>query len=263
MTELEIYPSGSARPALVGRKLLCLEETDSTNTYLKRLSASGSADDGTVVIASRQTAGRGRRGRSFESPEGLGLYLSVLLRPMLSPERLLPVTALTGTAVCNAIEAVSDFRPNLKWPNDLLLNGKKICGILAETVPIAGEPPALIIGIGVNVLHRPEDFSPAVREIASSLFHELGQPISQPALAAAEIAALDEMYHVLLSGKLGAWLETYRRDCITLGREVQILHNNGEREQVTALDIDEQFGLIVRRPDGTRTVVRSGEVSIR
>ena len=117
--------------ARVGRALVCLPEVDSTNLRARQLAAEGAAD-GTVVVADRQTAGRGRLGRSFQSPGGQGIYLTALLRPDLPPERLSPVTAMAGVAVCRAVERLCGVSPGLKWPNDPVLDGKKLCGILTE-----------------------------------------------------------------------------------------------------------------------------------
>ena len=119
--------------AVIGCEIRRFDCLDSTNTYLKREALAG-ARDGTVAIADYQTAGRGRRERSFQSPAGKGIYLSVLLRPRLPPERLLLVTALAGVAVCEAVERVCGIRPGLKWPNDPVLGNRKLCGILTELV---------------------------------------------------------------------------------------------------------------------------------
>ena len=248
----------------VGRTLLCFDEIGSTNTYAKEIALSG-AEDGTVVTANRQTAGRGRLGREFQSPAGKGVYLTALLRPELPPERLLCVTALAGVAVCRAVEQVCGVRPGIKWTNDLVLGGRKLCGILTE-LSLEGESGRvqyLVIGAGLNVLHTSEDFSPEVRPVATSLAQELGRPVSRPALAAAEIAELDRLYGALCSGRTEPYLDEYRRSCVTLGKEVQLLRPDGGREHVTALDIDGQFGLVVRREDGATAMIRSGEASVR
>ena len=119
-----------------------------------------------------------------------------------------------------------------------------------------------MVGIGVNVLHEAVDFSPEVAEIATSLQMQLGHPVSRPALAAAMIEGLDRLYTALKTGNLSAYLAAYRRDCVNLGREVQLISAAG-REAVTAVDIDRDFGLVVRQADGTEKIVRSGEVSVR
>ena len=248
----------------VGRTLVCLETVDSTNLYAKQLAVEGAAD-GTVVTADRQTAGRGRLGRDFQSPVGLGIYLTVLLRPDLPPEHLSPLTAMAGVAVCRAVEGICGLSPGLKWPNDPVLNGKKLCGILTE-LSLEGETGRVadvVLGIGVNVLHRPEDFTPEVREMATSLAQAVGGAVSRPALAAEIIREVDRLYDALTVGEMGPYLEEYRRRCVNLGRTVRLLTPGGDGETAEALDIDDDFGLVVRKMDGTVQTVRSGEVSVR
>ena len=262
LTEPEIR-SFLGETAAVGRELRCFDEIDSTNNYAKQIALSGAAD-GTVIVADCQTAGRGRMDRSFQSPKGKGIYLTALLRPSLPPERLLPVTALAGVAVCAAVERVCGVRPGLKWPNDPVLGGKKLCGILTELSVEAetGRVQYLVLGIGVNVLQTAEDFTPEVAEMAASLAMALGRPVSRPALAAALIEELDRLYAALKAGDLGDYLAIYRRDCVNLGKTVQLLSPGG-RETVTAVGIDGDFGLVVRGDDGRERAVRSGEVSVR
>lgn len=247
-----------APTALIGREIRFFPVLDSTNTYAKSL-APGDAPEGTVIIAGRQTAGRGRMDRSFQSPADKGLYLSILLRPPLSPERLMPVTALAGVALCRAVERLCGVSPGLKWPNDPVLNGKKLCGILTEST---GQG-ALIIGIGVNVSQRPEDFTPEVAEMAASLETELGRPVSRAELAARLLEELDDMYQALLRDDLDTWRADYRRLCVNLGKRVQLIAPGGTRETAEALDIDRDFGLVVRSAAGEIRTVLSGEVSVR
>lgn len=245
------------------RKLICLDEIDSTNTCLRQMALEG-AEDGTAVTAEYQTAGRGRMGRSFQSPKGKGIYLSVLFRPHLPPERLMSVTALAGLAVCDAVERICGVRPGLKWPNDPVLGNRKLCGVLTE-MALEGETGRvqhLVVGVGINVNQLQEDFRDEVAEIATSLRMELGRPISRSALTAALLEELDRVYAALKSGDLAEYLAAYRRDCVNLGKTVQLI--GGEtRETVTAVDVDESFGLVVRGEDGTEKTVRSGEVSVR
>lgn len=262
LTEAEIR-SFLGETAVVGRELRCFAELDSTNNYLKTQTA---APDGTAAVADSQTAGRGRMDRSFQSPKGRGIYLSVLLRPPLPPERLLPVTALAGVAVCAAVERVCGARPGLKWPNDPVLCGKKLCGILTELSLEAetGRVQSLVLGIGVNVGQGPEDFSPEVREMATSLLQALGQPVSRPRLTAALLEELDRAYAALLAGDLSAYLAAYRRDCVNLGKTVQLIpFGGGERETAQAVDVDGEFSLVIRGSGGGERTVRSGEVSVR
>ena len=250
--------------ARVGRTLVCLKEVDSTNLRARQLAAEGTAD-GTVVVADHQTAGRGRLGRDFQSPGGQGIYLTALLRPELPPERLSPVTAMAGVAVCRAVERLCGVSPGLKWPNDPVLNGRKLCGILTE-LSLEGETGRvqdLVLGIGINVSQGPEDFTPEVREIATSLVQALGRPVSRPALAAEVIREVDRLYDALTAGETAPYLAEYRYRCVNLGRTVRLLGPGGDGERAEALDIDDDFGLVVRTADGSVRTVRSGEVSVR
>ena len=245
----------------VGGRVDCFDCIDSTNAYLKRIAAEG-APDGTVAVAAEQTAGRGRRGRVFQSAAGKGVYLSVLLRPQLTPEQLMPLTGLCAVAMCDAVERVCGIRPQIKWTNDLILNGRKLGGILTELGMESGTLSYVIIGIGINVSQQKEDFDSEVKDLATSLECELCRETSKNELAAAMIAALDTLYDDLRHGNTAGYVERYRRNCVTLQKEVQLLWQD-VREKVFALDVDEQFGLVVRREDGKIDTIRTGEVSVR
>lgn len=254
--------AGALAGRTVGRELVCLEETDSTNNEVKRRSAS--ASDGLVVLAGRQTGGRGRRGRSFVSPEGKGLYLSVLLKPSVSTlSQVSSITAWTAVAVCNAVERACGVRPGIKWPNDVVLEGKKLCGILTE-LELEAESGALgyvVVGIGINVSQTEEDFGPEVAPVAISLAQVLESVPRRAELAAAVIAAMDEMY-AAFPGRRDEYLERYRRDCLNVGRAVRVTGPDGVREGF-AEEIDDDFALVVRWNDGERKALFSGEVSVR
>lgn len=228
------------------------DEIDSTNSELKRRT---DVPHGTVLVTERQTGGRGRLGRRFVSPPG-GVYLSVLLRPQARPDELLHLTAMTAVAVRRAILAVSPLPVEIKWTNDLVCNGKKLCGILAELV---GD--AVVIGIGVNCNTPPEAFPPDVREIAGSLRSLGGKEIEPERLAAAMIRNLAEMDRVLLTRRR-EWLEEYARHCVTLGKTVRVMRGT-EQRTATALHIDEYGALVVRYENGETAAVSSGEVSVR
>ncbi len=244
-----------------GDTLYWYDETDSTNTRLKELARSG-APSGTVVVAGCQSAGRGRLGRSFHSPEGLGLYLSVLLRPGCRPEELMHLTCAAAVAVCDGIEGVTGVRPGVKWINDLVLSRRKLGGILTELSvdPKTGLVDYAIIGIGINCRHRGEDFPPELQDIATS-FHMEGLDMAPAPLAAALITALHRMDGKLFSEK-SAVMTQYRRDCITLGQEITICRFD-TRQSARALDVDEDGALVAVLPDGTVQHVASGEVSVR
>jgi BirA family biotin operon repressor/biotin-[acetyl-CoA-carboxylase] ligase len=242
-------------------RLHCFEVIDSTNSYLKREAMTG-APSGAVAVAEGQDAGRGRQGRAFLSPPGKGVYLSILLRPQLPPDRLLGATGMAAVAMCRAIEAVSEASIGIKWTNDLVLGGKKVGGILTE-MGLEGETGLtdyLVTGIGINVRQTPEDFGPEVAQIATSLLQQ-GIDASRPALAGAMV---NELYRLSadLGGDVAPWVEEYRRRCVTLGKEVRLLWSQDQKTAV-AEDVDDQFGLVVRFPDGSRDTVRTGEVSVR
>ena len=258
LTEAELKSRLPGRSA----PLFCFAQIDSTNSYLKQHAGEG-LPDGTAVLADCQTGGRGRRGRSFLSPPGKGIYLSVLWRPGLPAGDILPLTALGAVAVCSAIENVCSVRPGIKWTNDLVLGGKKLCGILTE-MSLEGESgcvESVIMGIGVNVSQTATDFPPELSSIATSLQQQLHAPVSRPALAAEILRQLDAL-RTRLGGDLSGDLAAYRRDCVTLGKEVQLLWKDS-REEVLALDVDQQFGLVVRHRNGQLETIRSGEVSVR
>ena len=246
----------------VGSRLICLDVIDSTNTECKRQAMAG-AVEGLVVTAEEQTGGRGRRGRSFQSPRGKGLYLSALLRPRLEPAQVANFTAWVAVAVCDGIQAACGLRPQIKWTNDIVLNGRKLVGILTE-LGLESETNSLqylVTGIGVNVNHTPEDFSPDIRDMAGSLAMELGHPVRRVELAAAIIRALDRMYRSFPQDKQ-KYLDQYRADCLTPGNRVQLV-TPVSRQEAYAVEIDDQFRLVVELEDGTRKALSAGEVSVR
>ena len=254
--------AGFLSGCLVGSALACLEVIDSTNTECKRRAVAG-APEGLVVTAEEQTAGRGRRGRSFQSPRGRGLYLSALLRPRLEPAAVTDMTAWVAVAVCDGIQAACGIRPRIKWTNDLVLNGKKLAGILTE-LGLEGETNSLdylIPGVGINVNQRPEDFAPELRDMATSLSMELGHPVRRAQLAAQVILALDRMYAAFPQQKQ-VYLDKYRAVCLTPGNQVQLI-TPASRQEARAIAIDDDFRLVVELPDGTRKALSAGEVSVR
>ncbi len=232
---------------------------DSTNTRCKELALSD-APHGTVLIAGHQSAGRGRLGRSFDSPMDQGVYLSALLRPDCSPAELMHLTCAAAVAACDAIESVCGIRPGIKWTNDLVVHGRKIAGILTELV----HGPAgfgAIIGIGINCGQSAEDFPPEIRDMAASLSMVTGKPVDRFALAAALVDALETMDRNLLTGK-DSLMNRYRASCITLGRDICLVRSDTVRYG-HAMGITDDGALLVRFSDGHTEAVASGEVSVR
>ena len=170
---------------------------------------------------------------------------------------------VVAVAVCDGIEAACGLRPQIKWTNDIILNGKKVCGILTE-MGLESESNALqylIPGIGINANHAPEDFSEDVRPMATSLAQELGHPVRRSELAVQVIRALDRMYAAFPQGKQ-EYLDKYRADCLTPGNQVQLITPVSRRE-AKAVAIDDEFRLVVEYPDGSREALSAGEVSVR
>ncbi len=247
--------------SIIGRDILRLDCIDSTNSHLMALAANGAAE-GLVVIADRQTAGRGRRGRSFQSTGGLGLYLSALVRPDLPIVDVQELTAWVAVAVCDGIEATCGKRPKVKWINDLIADKRKLGGILTElALNPDGSLSHVVVGIGINVTHQREDFDPELQDMAISLSQWLGRDVDRDVLAAHIITALDEMYRRFPRSKQ-EYLSRYRADCVTIGQNVRVLSPAGAVPAV-AEDIDDFFRLQVRYGDGSAATLNAGEVSVR
>ncbi|MGI5976285.1 MAG: biotin--[acetyl-CoA-carboxylase] ligase [Candidatus Limivicinus sp.] len=233
------------------------ESISSTNTVLKEM-AEENPPEGLVLTAGRQTGGRGRLGRSFESPES-GIYMSMLLYPRCSPEQAALITPCAAVAVARAVKRICGREPDIKWPNDLQIEGKKICGILTEA-SFAVDRFFVVVGIGLNVNTPPAALSPELRDSASSLRIVLGREIPLQPMAEAMIEELDGMY-ARWTLDPGCCLEDYRRLCISTGRDVRLIRGGVSRD-ARSLGIADDYSLIVEA-DGKREHVHFGEVSIR
>ena len=241
--------------------LHCFPSIGSTNDYIRSLAKAG-APQGTVVIANHQTGGHGRRGRSFHSPEGIGVYLSLLLRPVCQPTDLMHLTCAVAVAMCDAVEAAAGFRPSIKWTNDLVQENRKLGGILTELgFTPQGKLDYAIIGVGINCCQQSSDFPEEIRHMAGSLSMVTGREIDTTQVAASMLEALYTMSNNLLTHK-DALLARYRADCMTLNRDV-VLVRGEENRYGHAIDIDRDGALIVRFADGATESVNSGEISVR
>lgn len=250
------------QPQGVGCQLICLEEVDSTNTHLNQLALQG-APHGTVVTAETQTAGRGRRGRSFHSPQGTGLYCSTLLRPSCSSAEIANLTAWVAVALSDAIAQCCNLQPEIKWTNDLVLQGKKICGILTE-LGLESESDSVdyvVVGCGINVNQTKADFPQEIQSMATSLAEVAGKPIQRTPLCAAILTALNQMFLDFPTEK-ETYLNKYRNRCITLGKEIQVTQGS-THYQAIAQEIDQDFRLVVQDTQGETRVLSTGEVSVR
>lgn len=233
----------------------------STNDILKELARQG-APHGTAILAGHQTGGHGRMGRGFHSPEGMGIYLSILLRPDCAPTELMHLTCATAVAMCDAVETAAGIRPGIKWTNDLVYSRKKLGGILTELgLSSKGSVDWAIIGIGINCRQKPEDFPAELQSVAASLNMVTGADLSPGILAAAMLDALHRMDGSLLNER-PAIMQNYRKDCITIGQDISLVRGDEVRHG-KALSVDDMGALVVIYTDGTTEAVNSGEVSIR
>ncbi len=245
-------------------RVTVLSAVDSTNTYLKSAAANGTAKPGDCVIADMQTGGKGRFGRRFESEKGLGIYCSYLLEVGdLSPAAVSEITAWGAVAVREAIQEVCGISCGIKWVNDLVVDRKKVCGILTE-LSVEGESGRIqsaVMGIGINVNHDLQDFPPALRGMAGSLKLAAGKPFSRARLCAALIDRLDALCRDF-PARREEYHAAYRAHTVLLGQTVTLLRGGVERVG-KAIDIDPHFGLVVQYPDGVTETVTGGEVSVK
>ena len=232
----------------------------STNTVLRSLAEQG-APEGTVVIGLEQTGGRGRMGRAFYSPPDTGVYLSLLLRPVnADPRQIVTLTAAAAVALCQAIEAVSGSTPQIKWVNDVFLNGRKVCGILSEAAfgLESGAPEYVVVGVGINACAPEGGFPPELESIAGALWNR-PVPDGKNSLAA---EFLNRFWTLYTAGDPAAYLADYRSRSLVVGKDVTILAG-GTETPAHALGIDESCRLLVRYANGETAALSYGEVRIR
>lgn len=237
------------------RKVFVAECVDSTNLWAA--SMSGKEENGSLFLAERQSAGRGRRGRTWDSSEE-GLFLSILEYPQLQSEQVMRLTLCAGLAVCRGMEDVTGITPNIKWPNDIVLNGKKVCGILAEMRAEGEKIKHVVIGIGVNV--NQTEFPRELNSIATSLRLETGKEWDKNQLAFAICNRLDEYECYLKEGCFP--IEEYKNLCVTLNRQVRVITVDSEYS-AKAISVTKDGELIVQLADGSQKIIGSGEVSVR
>lgn len=245
---------------IMGQNVYFYQSIDTTNNRARELAYEG-APEGTLVVAEQQTAGRGRRGRVWESAADSGIWMSLVLRPEIMPAQASVLTLLCGLAVAEALEEETDLSMQIKWPNDILMDGKKVAGILTEMDCEMTQVHFVIPGIGINVNTRA--FPPELTEIATSLYLASGKNFSRSKLVQAVMAKIEWYYTEFLRTKsFATLLNAYRARCVTLGKEVEVKGQNSFLAK--ALDVTEGGELLVRHlSDGKEEIVYSGEVSIR
>lgn len=235
-----------------------LEKATSTNTLLKE--AASEKEEGFVLVAGEQTQGRGRLGRSFFSPGDTGLYMSLLLKPSITPEQSVLITTAAAVSVCKALEKVGVENTAIKWVNDVFLNDKKVCGILTEASfnPQKGALDYVVLGVGINVYEPDGGFPDELQSIAGAILGSQKENLRNT-IAAEFLNSFMVYYNALDKREYSA---EYARKCFVIGRDINII-SNGVNTPARAVGLDENFGLLAELPDGSRVTLNSGEISVR
>lgn len=242
-----------------GCEIYYFDSIDSTNTKAKELAEEGHPS-GTLVVADRQTAGKGRRGRSWESPTGIGIFMTLMLKPEINPNHASMLTLVAAMATTRAIRRVTGVPAMIKWPNDIVMNGKKVCGILTEMSAQFDYINHIVIGIGINV-HN-EDFPEEIAQTASSLYLESGQHIHRASLIEAFLEEFEDVYaEYLKTEDMEGLMKEYDSMLVNRGRQVRVLDPK-EPFEGKAMGITKKGELIVDTWE-SRKLVSSGEVSVR
>ncbi|NPV70745.1 MAG: biotin--[acetyl-CoA-carboxylase] ligase [Firmicutes bacterium] len=246
---------------VIGTKVRYLTSAASTNDCAKEMARQG-APEGTVVVAEEQTGGRGRMGRPWASPPGGGLWFSVILRPALTPPQAPRLTLVAAVAVARAIRHTTGLEAGIKWPNDIIVGGRKVCGILTEMVAEIDRVEFVVLGIGLNVNLGRKGLPQDLRDCATSLDIELGRRLDRAAVFRSILREFESWYmRYLQDGPVPA-LSEWRQLSITLGERVRVV-GQGESFEGTATGIDEDGALIVKPDGGPERRVLSGDVSLR
>ena len=245
---------------VVGRDIQVFEQTTSTNDVIEKLARDG-VKEGAVVFAESQTKGRGRLGRKWLSPTRKGLWFSVLLRPELRPPETMQLMVASATALRRAIKTAAGLAADIKWPNDLLIGGKKVAGILTEMSAEMDRVRHVILGIGVDVNQDAAEFPPELRKTATSLKIESGEEISRAGLAVEILRELDFDYARIRAGKFAAVADEWEAACVTIGKDVTI-HVGDRNFRGRAESLDDAGALSVRTEHGHLERITGGDVTL-
>jgi BirA family biotin operon repressor/biotin-[acetyl-CoA-carboxylase] ligase len=247
-------------PWVVGRDIRVFQETGSTSDILEKLAREG-IREGLVIFAEAQTRGRGRLGRPWVSPPGRGLWFSVLLRPPPPPQAATRLTIAAATAIARAFRREIPLRPEIKWPNDLMIHGRKVAGVLTELSGELDSVRHVILGIGINANLDGGDLPPELHNSATSLKMELGRPVDRAALAAAILQELDAAYACVGDDRFTALADEWSQHCTTLGRHVSVLVGS-RRIAGRAECVDGEGALLVRTEHGRLERIVGGDVTL-
>ncbi len=234
--------------------------TESTNSDVKSVARSGEKE-GYLLIAESQTGGRGRMGRSFFSPDDTGIYMSLLLRPEILPEDVTTITSVAAVAVCEALEKIAfpQIKPQIKWVNDIYINGKKVCGILTEgCFKSTSKTDYAVLGIGINFYEPENGFPDELSNIAGAVFKEKKENLKNQFVA----YFLNSFFSYYNNLNENNYIEEYKKRCFILGRNIMVISKDKEIP-ARALDIDEKCGLAVEYENGEKTVISTGEISVK
>ena len=245
-----------------GRNLHYFDQTDSTNIDAKRYAQDG-AEHGTVIVADMQTNGRGRRGRMWQSPSGSAIYMTIVLKPDFLPDKASMLTLVMALSVAEAITEVTGLAADIKWPNDIVVNRKKVCGILTEMNAKQDYIDYVVIGVGINVNNLTEEFSEEIRQTATSLRIESNRLISREAVLERVLFHFERKYDIYVRKlDLSEFMEEYNKHLYNLNTEVKVLDPKGEFTGISR-GINELGELLVEKEDGAIVHVYAGEVSVR
>lgn len=245
----------------IGRNILHYNTIDSTNKVAKSLAIEG-IEEGTVIVSEEQTIGRGRLGRSWISPKSSGIWMSIILKPNISPMMASRVTLIGAAAVHKALEEIG-IDAKIKWPNDIVLNNKKLCGILTEMSGEMDKLNYIVMGIGLNVNLDEEDFSDELKNMATSLKIEKNEQVNRKELFGKILNNFEILYDEFKKhGNIESTVDICRKNSLLLGKEVRVI-NGSKTVIVKALDLDEDGELLVEYEDKSKGKIISGEVSVR
>ena len=244
---------------LFANKIYAFWSVGSTNEFAYSRASQGETE-GTLVIAEQQSKGRGRKSRSWDSPFNKGLWFSLILRPELPASRAGLVPYLAGVSVSEAIENLMGLEPDVKWPNDLLLNGRKFCGILSEVEFENSTIKFIILGIGINVNHKSNEFPAEFREQATSLHIESGAQIDRVELLSEVIWQLEKKYIAMKQNGFGDIINKWKKKCPQLGKEVSIVQDD-EKYQGIFEDLNDEGCLLLRTKDNELNKIVTGDIT--
>lgn len=241
----------------IGKEILCFRKVFSTNSIAKFL-ANHDAKEGTVLISEIQTNARGRLGKKWEAPEG-GIWMSLILRPQVPPARIGLITLATGVAIAKSIRSLG-VDAKIKWPNDVLIHGKKISGVLTEVNATFNEIDWIVVGIGIDSNLKLEDFSEDIRIGTTTLTEELPAKVDENELIAIFLNEFEKVYELYKDGEIETILKDWRDLADTIGKYVNITQTGGKITQGYVVGINNEGSLIIERQDGTLEKIISGEL---